>query len=173
MDYIHQKTERNQNYWPRTRKKAKVPRIPWVGNSTILYAFGELDAKECSGVEANPRLTTGTLYRSSHSAMTMKRAREVLLSLSPEGFKISLSSCYNYTENYRRGSTEAKQHHFGLGVNAPSNISLRKPPRTGVEHSQCQPYPRRLPRPSFPSAFLCPRMQKLYYPNRYGTSATP
>ena len=61
-------------------------------------------------VEAHPQLTTGTLYRSSDSAMTMKRAREVLLFLPPEGFKISLSSCYNYTENYRKGSAEAKQH---------------------------------------------------------------
>lgn len=61
----------------------------------------------------------------------MKTARNVLLSLAPEGFRISLSCCYNYAENYRQGSIQAKQHHCGRGVNAP--LSLKKPPRTGVE----------------------------------------
>ena len=61
----------------------------------------------------------------------MKRAREILLAMAPKGFTISLSSCYNYTENYRHGSAQAKRHHSGKGVNA--SISLRKPPRTGVQ----------------------------------------
>lgn len=67
--------------------------------STVLsYAFGEYDMREGGGgVEAHPRLTTGTLYRASDNVTTMKRAREVILSLAPEGFHISLSSCYNYT----------------------------------------------------------------------------
>ena len=39
---------------------------------------------------------------------------------------------YNYTENYRKSSRQAKQHHFGQqGVNA--QISLKKPPCTGVQ----------------------------------------
>ena len=66
----------------------------------LSHAFGECDVSECGGggLEAHPRLTTGTLYRASGSATTMKRAREILLSYAPDGFKISLSSCYNYTE---------------------------------------------------------------------------
>ena len=63
--------------------------------------------------------------------MTMKRAREVILSLAPDNFHISLSSCYNYTQNYRSGSAQAKQHHHGQGVNA--QLSLKKPLRTGVQ----------------------------------------
>ena len=65
----------------------------------LSYAFGEHDVKECGGgggLEAHPCLTTGTLYRASDNA-TMKKAREILLSLAPKGFSISLSSCFNYT----------------------------------------------------------------------------
>lgn len=82
-------------------------------------------------MDAHPRLTIGTLYRSADSATTMKTAREVLLSLAPYNFKISLSLCYNYTENYRRGIAQTKQHHHGRGVN--TELSLKKPPQTGVQ----------------------------------------
>lgn len=80
--------------------------------ATVLsYAFSGHDIKEGGGgLESRPRLTTATLYRSSDSATTMKKAREILLSLSPQAFQISLSSCYNYTENYRKGSAQAKRH---------------------------------------------------------------
>lgn len=107
-------------------RKLKSTHFPEL--CTVLsYAFGEIDG----GIQAHPRLTTGTLYRCTDNAMTMKQAREILLSVAPKGFNISLSSCFNYTENYRKGSIQSKQHHAGKGVNAP--LSLRKPPRTGVE----------------------------------------
>ena len=61
----------------------------------------------------------------------MREARKLLLSLAPQTFSISLSSCYNYTENYRQGSMQSKRHHSGKDVNA--HVSLRRPPRTGVE----------------------------------------
>ena len=112
----------------RKLKTDQFPELPTV----LLYAFGEYNVKEDGGgVEAHPRLTTGTLYRAVDNVMTMKVAREILLSLTPDSFKISLSSCYNYTENYRKGSRQALQHHDGRDINAP--LSLRKPPRTGVQ----------------------------------------
>ena len=146
-------------------KKLKSQLFPEL--STILcYAFGELDARDGGGVEAHPQLTTGTMYRASNTAMTMKKAREVLLSLAPDEFKISLSSCYNYTESNHSGSAQASRHHQGKDVNAP--ISLRKPPRTGVQQlvvnlhwstaninlmlDSCQL-----------SALLSPRMQKVLF----------
>ena len=96
------------------------------------YAFGERDILMGGGYfEAHPRLTTGTLYRGVDNAMTMKHAREILLAMAPEGFSISLSSCYNYTETYRQGSAQAERHHSGRDVNA--GISLKKQPRTGVQ----------------------------------------
>ena len=96
------------------------------------YAFGERDIKEQGGggMESHPRLMDGVLYRAHDSKTTMAKAREVLLALSPPEFQISLSCCYNYTENYRAASYQAKQHHFGRGVNA--QISLHSPPRVGV-----------------------------------------
>ena len=61
----------------------------------------------------------------------MRHARETILALAPEGFNISLSSCFNYTQNYKQGTYQAKRHHSGRGINAC--LSLHKPPRTGVE----------------------------------------
>ncbi len=116
---------------PGRGRKLKTKHYPEL--STVLeYAFGELDLEDGGGgLQAHPRLITGTLYRSSDSITTMRKARELLLSLAPQGFKISLSTCYNYTENYRQGSAQAKRHHADRGVNA--SLSLRRPPRTGVE----------------------------------------
>ena len=97
-------------------KTAEFPELATV----LLYAFGEYDVKEDGGgVEAHPRLTTGTLYRAVDNVTTMKAARDIILSLAPSSFKISLSSCYNYTENYRKGSRQAIQHHHGICSHIP------------------------------------------------------
>ena len=107
-------------------RKLKANEFPELA-TVLSYAFGELEG----GLEAHPRLTTGTVYRASDNTMTMRKAREVLLSAAPEGFTISLSSCFNYTQNFRKGSIQSKQHHAGKNVNA--DLSLKKPPRTGVQ----------------------------------------
>ena len=113
----------------RKLKSAEFPELAAI----LTFAFGEYDIIEGGGgLQSHPRLTTGTMYKSSDNCLTMKRAREILLSCAPENFKISLSACYNYTENYREGSRQARQHHAGQGVNAL--LSLRKSPRTGVDH---------------------------------------
>ena len=112
-------------------RKLKSTEFPELGLA-LEYAFGELDTQQGGGgLEAHPRLTIGTLYRGTDNATTMQQARETLLAMAPRGFTISLSSCYNYTDNYRQGSAQAKRHHSGQGVNAA--ISLKKPPRTGVQ----------------------------------------
>lgn len=82
-------------------------------------------------MESHPRLTDDILYRGSNNALTMKKAREILLALAPSSFKISLSSCFNYTQNYKSGTSQARRHHDGKNVNAC--ISLHAPPRIGVE----------------------------------------
>ena len=112
-------------------RKLKIEQFPQLATA-LEYAFGELDVSEGGGggLESHPRLTTGTLYRSVDNVTAMKRAREILLSLAPEGFSISLSCCYNYTNNYRRGSLQAKRHHANRQINA--DLSLKKPPRIGV-----------------------------------------
>ena len=112
-------------------RKLKCTHFPELA-TVLAYAFGDYDVEQGGGgLEAHPRLTCGTLYQTSDSVTTMKRAREILLSVAPNGFSISLSTCYNYTENYRERSAQSKRHHAGRGVNAP--ISLGKPPRTGVQ----------------------------------------
>ena len=68
------------------------------------------------------------MYRAADNKTKMKDARESILALAPEEFKISLSTCFNYTQNYRKGTLEAKRHHEGLGVNAC--VSLHKAPDT-------------------------------------------
>lgn len=88
------------------------------------YAFME------SGIQSHPRLTVDTLYRTPDSNVYMKEARELVLAMSDPSFSISLSSCYNYTQNYKKNTLQAKRHHDGKGVNAC--ISLHQPPRIGV-----------------------------------------
>ena len=115
----------------------------------LLYAFGEYDAEED---EAYPRLTTGTLYRAMDNVTTMKAARDIILSLGPSSFKISLSFCYNYTGRpssfkislsfcynytgrpssfkislsfcYNYTGRQAIQHHHGSEVNAPISLKV-------------------------------------------------
>ena len=105
------------------RRKLKSTEFPELG-LVLEYAFGELDTQRGGGgLEAHPRLITGTLYRGADSITTMQQAREVLLSMAPQGFSISLSACYNYTENYRQGSAQAKRHHAGKRFHLPQKTT--------------------------------------------------
>ena len=83
---------------------------------------------DAGGMEAHPRLTTTTLFRHEQNNLFMWQAREKIIMHAPDHFKISLSSCYNYTMNYRENSRAAKQHHHDKGINA--DISLKRPPRS-------------------------------------------
>ncbi|KAL9976902.1 hypothetical protein ACROYT_G014243 [Oculina patagonica] len=80
------------------------------------------------GLESHSKLQKELLYRAADNKTKMKDARESILALAPEDFKISLSTCFNYTQNYRKGTLKAKRHHEGLGVNAC--VSLHKAPDT-------------------------------------------
>ena len=97
------------------------------------FAFGESDRVDRAGggLESHPRLTDTVLYRAADNNTVMKQARKIILALTPEGFNICLSSCFNYTQNYKQGTYQANRHHHGKGINAC--LSLHKPPRTGVE----------------------------------------
>ncbi|CAB4026118.1 Hypothetical predicted protein [Paramuricea clavata] len=102
-------------------------------SAVLEFAFGESDRIERGGggLESHPRLTDTVLYRSADSNTIMKHARETILALAPKEFNISLSSCFNYTQNYKEGTYQAKRHHSGKGINAC--LSLHKPPRIGAE----------------------------------------
>jgi hypothetical protein len=98
------------------------------------FAFGESDRIERAGggLESHPRLTDTVLYRAADNNTIMKDARETILALAPKEFNICLSSCFNYTQNFKEGTYQAKRHHTGRGINAC--LSLHKPPRIGVEN---------------------------------------
>jgi hypothetical protein len=97
------------------------------------FCFGEGDRidRAGGGLESHPRLIDTVLYRAADSNTIMKHARETILALAPEGFNISLSSCFNYTQNFKEGTYQAKRHHSGKGINVC--LSLHKPPRIGNE----------------------------------------
>jgi hypothetical protein len=62
----------------------------------------------------------------------MKQAKYFISALNPN-VKVSLSTLYNYTMNYKKGTHQAKAHHHGRGITA--NISLHKPPNTAeIKH---------------------------------------
>ena len=91
------------------------------------YAFMEADILEGSGgVQSHPRLIDDTLYRTSDNITNMKRARELVTAMSNPDFNISLSCCYNYTQNYKKNTMQAKRHHDGKEINA--KISFHNPP---------------------------------------------
>ena len=93
------------------------------------YAFGEGDRlhRIGGGLEAHPKLLDTTLYKALDNATSTKQAKEFISAVNPD-FKISLSTLYNYTMNYKKGTHQAKAHHHGKGITA--NISLRRPPTT-------------------------------------------
>ena len=96
------------------------------------YAFLEGDIERGGGgLQSHPRLIEDTLYRTPQNNTDMKRARELIIALSNPDFKISLSCCYNYTQNYKKNTMQAKRHHDGKGINA--KIPLHNAPRVGVQ----------------------------------------
>ena len=110
-------------------RKLKIEDFPDI-SAIIEYEFGEGDRlkRGGGGLESHPKLTNDTLYCAADNMTNMKDARLALLCLAPEDFSISLSCCYNYTQNFRKGTLQAKRHHEGRGINAC--VSLHKAPDT-------------------------------------------
>lgn len=126
------KLEKLSHVFKRRGRKLKCEEFPDL-TGILEFAFRESDCVDrARGVlKSHPRLTNTVLYRVADSNSIMKQGRETILALAPEGFCISLSTCFNYTQNYREGTYQAKRHHSGRGINAC--LSLHKPPRIGVE----------------------------------------
>jgi hypothetical protein len=119
------------------KKKSEALRYRVTGAGRQLY--GEkcpelklmLESLFGENAKSHPRLTTDLLYKSPKLALTMPKAREMILSVLPDSISnISLSCCYTYTENYKSNTAQAMRHHAGRDVNA--NISLHNMPRTGL-----------------------------------------
>ena len=111
----------------------KAEEFPELG-AVLEFAFGERDVRMLGGggLESHPRLTDGTLYKALDNNTTMMDARKLLLALAPPDFIISLSSCYNYTQNFKAGTFQARRHHANSEIPVNANISLHAPPRIGV-----------------------------------------
>ena len=126
------KLEKLRHVFKGRGRKLKCKDFPDL-TGILEFAFREGDHVDRAGggLESHPRLTDIVLYRAADSNTIMKQARETILALAPEGFSISLSTCFNYTQNYCEGTYQAKRHHLGRGINAC--LSLHKPPRIGVE----------------------------------------
>ena len=112
-----------------TGRKLKVDEFPDLV-AILEYEFGEGDRRERGGggLESHSKLHNEILYRAADSKTKMKDAREAIMALAPEDFSICLSTCFNYTQNYRKGTYEARRHHEGKAINAC--ISLHKAPDT-------------------------------------------
>ena len=100
---------------------------------TLEFIFDNQDVMERAGqgLEAHPRLKNEIRFRSKDNNTFMWQAHEIINTLSPPSFNISLSSCYNYTMTYKKHSAAAKRHHHGMNVNA--QLSLHRPPHTKVD----------------------------------------
>ena len=60
------------------------------------FGYHDTHANSGRGTECHPHVIDGTMYRTADYHTTMKSARELLLSFAPEGYHISLSSCYSH-----------------------------------------------------------------------------
>lgn len=90
------------------------------------YEFREGDHRQRggSGLESHWKLLKELLHRAADNKTKMKD----VLALSPEDFTISLLTCFNDTQNFRKGALKGTCHHEGKGVNAC--MSLHKAPHT-------------------------------------------
>lgn len=111
------KLEKLRHVFKGRGRKLKCEEFPDL-TGILEFAFGESDRVDRAGggLESHPRLTDTVLYRAADSNTIMKQARETILALAPEGFSISLSTCFNYTQNYREGTYQARRHHSGRGI---------------------------------------------------------
>lgn len=111
----------------RKLKCEEFPELP----ALLEFAFGDGDRLQRSGggLEAHSKLYDETMYKASDNMTVMREALDLVRSLAPEDFKISLSCLYTYTMNYKQGTAQAKRHHCGTNVNA--RISLHTAPSTG------------------------------------------
>ena len=90
------------------------------------FSEGDRIKRGGGGLESHPKLRTNILYKAEDGKTKMKDARQSILAVAPPNFKISLSSCYNYTMNFKKGTYQLKRHHENMGINP--NISLHRPP---------------------------------------------
>ena len=78
-------------------------------------------------MQEDPRLLNTNLYRAADNTTVMRLVQEMLLTIKP-GFTISTSCLCTYSNNYQKGTVQAKQHPHGRDINA--NVSLHKAPNT-------------------------------------------
>ena len=73
------------------------------------YEFrGDHKERGNGGLESHSKLQNKLFYRASDSKTKMKDAREAILALAPDDFTISLSTRFNYTENFGEVTLEAR-----------------------------------------------------------------
>lgn len=108
-------------------KCEEFPELP----ALLEFAFGDGDRlrQGGGGLETHSKLYNETMYKASDNMTIMREALDLVHSLAPEDFKISLSCLYTYTMNYKQRTAQAKRHHHGANVNA--KISLHTAPSTG------------------------------------------
>ncbi|KAJ7391492.1 hypothetical protein OS493_018539 [Desmophyllum pertusum] len=109
-------------------RKLKCEEFPELASYTE-FSFGEGDRvlRGGGGLEADPRLLDTKLFKAADNATVMRNVKEMLNTVNP-GFAISTSCLYTYTNNYKKGTIQAKRHHHGKDINA--NVSLHKAPNT-------------------------------------------
>ena len=110
-------------------RKLKCEEFPEL-TRYIEYCFSEGDrvVRGGGGLEADPRLLDTKLFKAADNATMMQQVKEGLNTIKPE-FVVSTSCLYTYSNNYKKGTIQAKRrHHHGKDVNA--NVSLHKAPNT-------------------------------------------
>lgn len=122
------------NFKVEKQKKAMTMRISGSGRPYLIEKYPELtaimfslfDSTGC-GFSQHPRLICDTLFIEQKDWMDIPRCVSIMMQVF--GIDLSISAAYTYTQNYKKGSYQAKRHHDGKNINP--NISLRRSTRDG------------------------------------------
>ena len=103
IEHCKKKEAKRPQQFDNRGHKLKVEEFPEMSKITeSVFESGSTDDKLGGGLESHPRLITATRYRTPDNLTFMRQARKILLEFGPPNFTVSLSSCYNYTENYKK-----------------------------------------------------------------------
>ena len=98
------------------RLQANVEEFPDLVAIMEYEFWGEHRERGGGRLESHSKLCNKLLYRVSDSKTKMNDARQAILALAPDDFTTSLSSCFNYTQNFLKDILEARRHREERGV---------------------------------------------------------
>ena len=129
--YMEMSKDKELSQYTLQKKKSELPhRLPGSGRLSFIDLYPELSQimlslfDSCSeGFSAHPRLICDTLFLEKQGWLDMPRCVSILQQVF--GIPITLSTAYTYTDNFKRGTRQAKRHHESINPGISLRISTQ------------------------------------------------